>query len=128
MTDAQVEIPHDERRVHERVPLQVEVSLTSENNFYTGFTSDISEGGLFVATRETVPLGTEVGFEMKLGSGKVNVTGVVRWARPYNPLNEDVAPGVGVEFVNLHPKVAQIINAFIVKRRDSIFYDDEDNL
>jgi uncharacterized protein (TIGR02266 family) len=122
----QPENPHDNRREHERVPLQVEVSLTSENNFYTGFTSDISEGGIFVATRETVPVGTKLTFELKLGSGTIQVNGVVRWTRPYNELMEGVAPGVGVEFVNLHPKIAQVVNAFIDKRRDSIFYDDDD--
>ena len=125
MTDQPV-IPPDNRREHDRVPLQVEVSLTSENNFYTGFTSDISAGGIFVATRETVPVGTQLNFELKLGSGTVQVTGIVRWTRPYNELMEDVAPGVGVQFVNLHPKVAQVVNAFISKRRDSIFYDDDD--
>ena len=125
MTDDQP-IPQDERRVHERVPLEVEISLTSESNFYTGFTSDVSEGGIFVATRETIPVGTKLSFDMKLGSGTVKVTGEVRWARAYNELNEDVPPGVGVQFTDLHPKVAQIINAFIAKRRDSIFYDDEE--
>lgn len=127
MTDTQPAIPDDERRVHQRVPHEVEISLTSDSNFYTGFTSDISEGGVFIATRETVPVGTEVSFEMKLGSGSVNVTGIVRWARPYSELSDaSVAPGVGVQFTNLHPKVAQIVNAFIAKRRDSIFYDDDD--
>ena len=127
MTDTKPAITEDERRVHQRVPHEVEISLTSESNFYTGFTSDISEGGVFIATRETVPVGTEVTFEMKLGSGSVNVTGIVRWARPYTELSDEtVAPGVGVQFTNLHPKVAQIVNAFIAKRRDSIFYDDDD--
>ena len=125
MTD-QNSATHDERREHQRVPLSVEVSLTSENNFYTGFTSDISEGGIFVATREDVPVGTELTFELKLGSGTVNVAGVVRWIRPYNDMYEDVPPGVGVQFLNLHPKVANAINGFIKQRRESIFFDDDD--
>jgi uncharacterized protein (TIGR02266 family) len=127
MTDEQhPAIPHDERRSAERVSLEVEVSLTSENNFYTGFTSDISAGGLFIATRESLPIGTALSFELKLGSGVVQVNGVVRWVREYSALTEDVPPGVGVQFVNLHPKVAQVVNGFISKRRESIFYDDDE--
>lgn len=125
MTDENPSIPPDERRTNERVSLEVEVSLTSENNFYTGFTSDISEGGLFIATRETVPVGTELTFELKLGSGVVEVKSIVRWIRPYSELTEDVPPGVGVQFMHLNPKVAQVVNSFIAKRRESIFYDDD---
>ena len=129
MTDHEPKaIPHDDRRATERVSLEVEVSLTSQSNFYTGFTSDISEGGVFIATRETVPVGTKLSFDLKLGSGNVSVTGLVRWVREYSSLTEDVPPGVGVQFVDLHPKVAQVINGFISKRRDSIFYDDDDDL
>jgi len=116
----------DERRVHRRIPLQVEVSLSSEHNFYTGFTSDISEGGVFVATRESLALGTSVQFDLKLGSGQLQVTGVVRWVREYSALTQEVPPGVGVEFVDLHPKAAKIINAFIQQRRESLFFDDEE--
>ena len=126
MTEQNSPIAHDERREYRRVPLEVEVSLASENNFYTGFTSDISEGGLFIATRELVPVGTSVEFELKLGSGRVQVKGLVRWVREYSDLTEQVPPGVGVEFLNLHPKVAAAINAFIGQRRDSLFYDDEE--
>lgn len=115
----------DERRNHERVSLEVEVSMTSENNFYTGFTQDISEGGVFVASHETLPLGTELSFALKLGKGVVHCKGVVRWIREAGPYLQGVPPGMGVMFEDLAPKVQAAINDFIAGRRESIFFCDD---
>ncbi len=40
----------EDRRKHTRITLKTEVHLGSESNFYTGFTNDISEGGVFIST------------------------------------------------------------------------------
>ena len=47
--------------------------MTSEHNFYVGFTEDISEGGLFIATDEPLEPGSPVTFELGLGIGRVRV-------------------------------------------------------
>ena len=115
----------DERRNHNRVAVDVEVTMTSEHNFYTGFTQDISEGGVFISSFEPLDVGTELTFSLKLGKGVVSCKGVVRWTRQPSPYLDGVPPGMGVEFVDLPPKVSNAINAFINDRRDSIFFDDE---
>ncbi|MBN2800974.1 MAG: TIGR02266 family protein [Deltaproteobacteria bacterium] len=116
--------PADRRR-SPRVEITVEVSVTSENNFYTGFTSDVSEGGVFIAGMNMLPIGAPMQFELKLGKGSVLVEGVVRWVREHSDFVE-APPGMGVEFINLPPAVAQKINEFMALRRESIFYDDDD--
>ena len=58
--------PDDERRQHTRVQLQTEIHLTSESNFYTGLSNDISEGGVFVATHQLESVGTELEMEFSL--------------------------------------------------------------
>ena len=118
-------IKPDERRNHERVPIEVEVSLTSENNFYTGFTEDISAGGVFVASHETLPVGTPVTFTLKLGKGVVTCEGTVRWIREPSPYLHGAPPGYGVSFENLDAKIQSAVHSFIAKRRESLFYDDE---
>src|SRR5207237_787078 len=40
--------------------MQAEVDFESDSNFYSGFSSDVGEGGLFVATVNLVEPGTEV--------------------------------------------------------------------
>lgn len=114
-----------ERRSSERVAVDVEVTLTSEHNFYTSFTQDISEGGLFIASHEVLPVGTEIRFSLKLGKGVVSCIGVVRWVREPSPYLDGVPPGMGVQFTKLPPNVAAAINSFIESRRESIFFDDD---
>lgn len=114
-----------------RVPLrtainfELQVDQDSEHNFYTGFTDNISEGGLFIATDQHIDLGTEISFKLELPtlSGHVHLKGAVRWVR-YSDEPQDGSPnGVGVQFVELTPQVQSAIETFI-SRRESIFYDE----
>ncbi len=116
-----------EHREHERLPcaLQVSVSSSSEHNFYTGFTQNISEGGIFVSTSQLLDVGTELAFEFVVDPDPepIHVTGVVRWVREATEFTKDVPPGMGIMFTNLTPEVSRSINDFIKRRRDSIFMD-----
>lgn len=118
-----------EQREHERIPFTVAVTVHSDHNFYTGFTRDISEGGVFVATSNLAPMGTIVEFELALGSGKgkVKVCGEVVWIRDTFEYNF-VPPGMGIRFTGLDKRVAAKIQKFISRTRDSLFYDDEDDI
>lgn len=115
---------NSERRDNERLPACVEVSMTSENNFFSGFTSDMSEGGVFVATYEVLPVGTRVRFDFKLGKGSLSCEGEVRWVREPSPYLEGVSPGMGLRFVDLPAPVEHAINDFIAEHREAIFFDD----
>ena len=48
-----------ERRRLPRASLATELSLYSGSNFYAGFTEDISEGGVFVASYAMLPVGAQ---------------------------------------------------------------------
>ncbi|MCK6571142.1 TIGR02266 family protein [Myxococcota bacterium] len=114
------------QRRHARVPFEVEVNVESDHNFYTGFTQNISEGGLFIATSRLLPLGSKIHFSFRLSGGgeAVGIYGIVRWVREHGPMTEDAPAGMGVQFVDLAPAVAEQVNQFIRRQRDTIFYDD----
>jgi len=114
----------DERRNHQRMPLETSVTWNSETNFYTGFTNDISEGGIFVSTYAVAARGAKMVLEFTLPDNKekICVQAEVRWLREYNP-DSDANPGMGLEFVNLSDEDRQRIDAFI-KNRETLFYDD----
>jgi uncharacterized protein (TIGR02266 family) len=104
------------------VPLEVDLSLSSESHFYTGLTGDISDGGLFVSTY--MPLEPEriVLLRFTLESELIEVEGVVRWRRPGT---EDSPPGYGVAFRELPPSAASFIEAFC-RKRAALYYDVDD--
>ncbi len=111
-------------RARERVHLRASIHLSSDSNFFTGFSPDIHTGGIFVATVETVPRGTTVDLDFTLPGGRpMKASGVVRWLREPNDRTPDLMPGVGVQFQELAPEVASAISAFVA-RREPLFYPD----
>ena len=112
-----------ERRDRSRVALDVDIGLHSETNFFAGFGDDISEGGLFVATYDLLPVGTQLSLSFVVPLGpQVNVRGRVAWIREAVTMNSELHPGMGVEFEDLDADGARAIQAFL-HRRAPIFYE-----
>ena len=113
-----------QRRAHVRAPLEVEVTLESEHNFYTGISNDISEGGVFVATHTPPPVGAAVELSLVLpGSAEeFAIVGRVCWVRDLDAACEGCPPGCGIEWVQISPAAVALIQRF-VSRRDTILYD-----
>ncbi len=112
------------RREQPRVRMQAAVDLGSDSNFFTGFSTNISEGGLFVATVAHFDVGTTVDLHFTLpGGGKMDVRGVVRWTREVNDKTPEIFPGVGVQFSELSPEAAKAIHRFVAEREPMFFPD-----
>ena len=95
------------------MPIEVDVSLTSESHFFAGLTGDISEGGVFVATWRPVAVGTKLELVLALPRGAVTVRGEVRWVRGSM---DGSAPGLGVAFDALDAESRSRIDAFCAER------------
>ncbi|MDP1822043.1 MAG: TIGR02266 family protein [Archangium sp.] len=112
------------QRTSPRVKMQAAVDFTSDNNFFNGFSANISDGGLFVATVNLLPLGTEVDLSFSLPSGeRIEARGVVQWVREVNDKLPDAFPGMGVQFAQLNPTAQSAISQFLVQR-DPLFFAD----
>jgi uncharacterized protein (TIGR02266 family) len=110
-----------ERRRSPRVALETNVGLISESNFYTGFSQDISEGGLFVATYALRPVGTSVVVRFAVDEVEIEAPGRVRWQR--DPRNSDVPPGMGIEFEGLDAVAEEAIRRFVTLR-EPLFHEE----
>jgi len=112
------------KRVAARVAMQTQVDMVSDSNFFTGFSTNISEGGLFVATVNVLPPGTPVDVTFTLpAGGRLTVKGEVRWTREVNDRTPEVFPGVGVHFTDVDPAVVSQIKTF-VQQREPLFFPD----
>lgn len=82
-----------------RSKLVARVTLTSEDNFFVGFSEDIGEGGVFVASWDPPPVGARVELRVELpDDGIVAAVGEVGWHR----LDQSGKPdGCGVRFLEL---------------------------
>jgi molecular chaperone DnaK len=100
-----VEGPRD-KRGGERTPvgLLVRLQYGSVDEFAERFAVNVSRGGIFIGSRDPKPVGTLLGFELKLTGGETVVRGkgVVRWIQAEDPAaHPPVAPGMGVQFTRL---------------------------
>jgi uncharacterized protein (TIGR02266 family) len=110
------------RRSAQRVKIEVEVGLVSESMFYAGLSLDISTGGLFVATYNVHPVGTQVSIMLSLPDGHaVSANGVVCWVR--EPASGDVTPGMGIAFLTLTASELAAVEAFC-RSRTPMYYDE----
>ena len=112
-------------RIADRVGVQVRVDLRSENTFFTGFSENISEGGLFIATEAPHEIGDELDVELSLmgGGNRIAQKVVVRWIRPAEAAG-GLPAGMGVQFVELTTHQQDALQEFVDSRiKDTLFYD-----
>lgn len=101
------ELPPDpflNRRSADRIPVAWSVDCETEDTFLYASIRNISELGIFVATREPLTIGTRVTLRFAPvsdgGNGFV-LSGVVQWVNPVRILSENRNPGMGIQFVDL---------------------------
>ena len=105
-----------------RAHLEANIGATTESNFFVGFSGDISDGGVFVATYASMDVGDKVSVLVTLPGGyEQNIPGTVRFVR--DPMDMDSEPGIGVKFDRLGSEARELILRFI-RKRPPLFYDE----
>ena len=108
-----------EKRRSERTPLVVRVDYTTVDAFFSEFTANINEGGLFIETENPPPSGTAVLLKFKLPGEEepIRVHGRVVWITAQGGAE---SPGMGIEFEHLdrtaRARIDQVVRNL---RRDS---------
>jgi len=107
---------------HPRATMAAEIDLSSDSNFYSGFSSDIRLGGVFVATFRELSPGTGIELEVSLPGGKrFRAAGVVRWSRDFNDKQPELFPGLGVQFTDLPLAAQEAFTGFTLQREPLFF-------
>jgi len=120
-----VERSHDERGERAtRLDVSLMISVDSDSNFYVGFTENLSDGGVFVATHAPRPIGCLVHLAIALPNQlPIRAKGRVAWVREYAE-GSDAAPGMGIRFDQVAPEDVTRILEF-GRARQPIFFDGE---
>ena len=117
--------PDGVRREHDRFTVELEVSVSSENNLYAGLAENLSAGGVFIATHKPQRVGSRIELSLRMPDSEEEfpIVGEVRWVRVYNE-HSDTSPGFGVRFLSLPPGASAAIERFLAQR-EPLFFDDE---
>jgi uncharacterized protein (TIGR02266 family) len=118
-------VPGNGRRSVPRAHLAVEVDFNDQTTFYTGFSENISSGGVFIATYNLQEIGKKISVSLTLPSGiTVSVEGTVQWIREMrDSRSSDQSPGFGIQFDSLSPEAKLHIEEF-VEQQEPMFYAD----
>jgi uncharacterized protein (TIGR02266 family) len=125
----------EDRRRDARFLLSLAVTMKGDNNFYTGLSEDISDGGVFIATLHLLPVGTPVvlWFTVPTSDAPIALQGTVRWVRGPDAGAKaenifasgrelaDVMPGMGVQFQDVSDETRRAIRKFMLFRKPDFF-------
>lgn len=104
-----------DRRRAARSTLTVRIDYATVDEIFSEFTRDINEGGLFIETEKPHLPGTEVSMQFHLPGSDEVVETVGRVVRVSSGDDVGAAPGMGIEFDELHPddrkKIDRIVRA-----------------
>jgi uncharacterized protein (TIGR02266 family) len=114
-----VRVPGATSRVTERIPLAVEVGSGGASNFYLGATENISDGGIFVSTREPRAVGDHFSLEFMLPGDSAVIRCIVEvaWVRALSDnLPPGEPPGMGLKFIALDASDHRRLSAYVNER------------
>lgn len=112
MTDETQRTPPSRRspRLHHEVMAQV----TSEHGNYSGWGTNLSQGGVFLNAQGAPPVGTKVHVLLQLpGVHECKLTGRVVWSQPAGPGIDE--PGMGIEFLEADEPTRATVRQIVEK-------------
>jgi type IV pilus assembly protein PilZ len=90
----------EERRLHERTPIELKVEYRRVNTFFADYTKNISRGGTFIATDRPLPVGTQFMFALGIPNLEepLRLRGKVIWIVTTEDASRANPAGMGIEF------------------------------
>jgi uncharacterized protein (TIGR02266 family) len=109
----------DKRAAHRHpVALRIRLRYTQVEQFISKFATNLSRGGMFLATKSPRPVGTTLRFEIVLADNSpvIEGTGEVRWVADYDRDDPSAPHGMGVRFIELTPASAALLDKVLALR------------
>ncbi|MGE5443549.1 MAG: PilZ domain-containing protein [Ignavibacteriales bacterium] len=73
-----------EHRLSQRIPFREPIKYGLENPVFSGYTFDLSEGGIGIITIKAFPRDTELVFDTYMGNQVIRIEGLVARVTPFN--------------------------------------------
>jgi uncharacterized protein (TIGR02266 family) len=98
--------------------LRIKFRSASLDQFIERYAVDVSRGGIFIRTREPLPVDTRLRLEFQLQDSTPLLAGegTVVWIREHDPTRENVTPGMGVRFDKLTPETQPTLEKILAEK------------
>jgi uncharacterized protein (TIGR02266 family) len=107
-------------RQGKRTPVTLKIKFKSETleQFIERYAVDVSQGGIFIRTKDPLAVGTQMKFEFQLrdASPLIAGEGTVVWTRENDPSRPAIAPGMGVRFDRLGDGSQSVLERILAEK------------
>jgi uncharacterized protein (TIGR02266 family) len=99
-------------------PIRIRLRHASFDAFIEKFAPNLTRGGVFIASRTPLPIGSTFAFEIQLAGGEVAMAGdgKVTWVKAFDPAAPQKAHGMGVQFLRLDNPSRELLNKILAKK------------
>jgi len=109
---------HTRQAKRQPVTLKIKFKSQTLEQFIERYSVDVSHGGIFIRTKDPLPVGTQMRFEFQLkdASPLIRGDGTVVWTREHDPSRAGVAPGMGVRFDRLAEGSQEVLDKILAQK------------
>jgi len=99
-------------------PVRIRLRYASFDAFIDKFAPNVTRGGVFIASRTPLPMGSTFAFEIQLAGGEVALAGdgKVTWVKPFDPAAPQKPHGMGVQFLRLDNPSRELLNKILSRK------------
>jgi uncharacterized protein (TIGR02266 family) len=104
--------------VSSSAPIRIRLRYASFDAFIDKFAPNVTRGGVFIASRTPLPLGSTFAFEIQLAGGEVALAGdgKVTWVKAFDPATPQKPHGMGVQFLRLDNPSRELLNKILARK------------
>ena len=105
------------RRIGARISGKISISFKTASDFFKAYIANLGEGGLFIHTTKSLPVGSLLDLEFSLPDSDQTITtkGKVMWIRPQDMSTEKMPPGMGIQFIDMKPNDNELLKNYLAK-------------
>ena len=99
-------------------PLRIRLRFASFDALIDKFAPNVTRGGVFLASRTPLPIGSTFAFEIQLAGGEVALAGdgKVTWVKAFDPTAPQKPHGMGVQFLRLDNPSRELLNKILARK------------
>jgi uncharacterized protein (TIGR02266 family) len=104
--------------VSSEAPFRVRLRYAAFDTFIEKFAPNVTRGGVFLASKTPLPVGTTFPFEIQLAGGEPALVGEgkVTWVKTFDPEAPQKAHGMGVQFLRLDGPSREMLNQILARK------------
>ena len=99
-------------------PVRIRLRFASFDALIDKFAPNVTRGGVFLASRTPLPIGSTFAFEIQLAGGEVALAGdgKVTWVKAFDPAAPQKPHGMGVQFLRLDNPSRELLNKILARK------------